>query len=248
MAVARVHKSKDYTVMSNYHFREKEMSLKAKGLLSLMLSLPDNWDYSIAGLVTLSKDGKDSVMTALQEIEQFGYLKRTRINDEKGQFAGYDYDIYESPVAAIPNTENPDAGIPYAENPNTENPPQLNTYISSTKELNNKKLNNKEIYIVVLDYLNSKTGLKYRASSKETQKHINARVSEGYTVEDFKTVIDKQYDKWHGTEYEQYLRPSTLFGSKFEGYLNAPAFKQKRYGNTGVEIDQNAEDDLAEVF
>ena len=81
MAVMRVHKNANFTVMSNYHFREKKMSLKAKGLLSLMLSLPNDWDYSIAGLATLSKDGKDSVMSALKELEQFGYLTRTRLVD-----------------------------------------------------------------------------------------------------------------------------------------------------------------------
>lgn len=131
MAVIRINKTADYTVMSNTHFKEKEMSLKAKGLLSLMLSLPDNWDYSIAGLVTLSKDGKDSVMNALLELEKFGYLKRSRVNDEKGRFAGYNYDIYEKPQMDEPN----------AEKPNTENPPQLNTNKSNKKELNNKDIN-----------------------------------------------------------------------------------------------------------
>lgn len=124
MAVIRVNKTEDYTVISNFHFREKEMSLKAKGLLSMMLSLPDDWDYSIAGLVTLSKDGKESVMNALTELEQFGYLKRTRTTDEKGRFSGYDYDIYEKPQQEEP----------YAENPNTENPPQLNTNKSITNQ------------------------------------------------------------------------------------------------------------------
>lgn len=117
MAVFRVNKTKNYTVISNTHFKEKGMSLKAKGLLSLMLSLPDEWDYSVKGLAALSKDGKDSVMKTLSELERFGYLKRTKLCDGKGRFAGYDYDIYESP-----NTENP-----CPENPNTENPPQLNT-------------------------------------------------------------------------------------------------------------------------
>lgn len=129
MAVMRVHKNANYTVMSNTHFKEKGMSLKAKGLLSLMLSLPDDWDYSIAGLATLSKDGKDSVMSALKELEQFGYLIRTRLTDERGRFAGYDYDIFEAPRR------------PYSENPQTdisgsENPRQLNTNKQSTKKQN----------------------------------------------------------------------------------------------------------------
>jgi hypothetical protein len=129
MAVMRVHKNANYTVMSNTHFKEKGMSLKAKGLLSLMLSLPDDWDYSIAGLATLSKDGKDSVMSALKELEAFGYLIRTRLTDERGRFAGYDYDIFEAPRA-------PYSEIPQTVNSEAENPRQLNTYKQSTKKQN----------------------------------------------------------------------------------------------------------------
>jgi len=141
MAVFRVHKNENYTVLSNYHFKEKGMSLKAKGLLSLMLSLPENWDYSAAGLVTLSKDGKDSVNAALKELEKFGYLRRTQAYDAAGKFGGYNYEIFEKPLEAEekPSTENPSTGAPFAENPSTgkpttENPPQLNN-----NKLNNKK-------------------------------------------------------------------------------------------------------------
>jgi hypothetical protein len=134
MAVFRVNKTGDYTVISNTHFKEKEMSLKAKGLLSLMLSLPDTWDYSVNGLASLSKDGKDSVMNALTELENFGYLKRTKNVDAQGRFAGYDYDIFEKPQTENPYTENPNT-----DKPNTENPPQLNTKQSSTKKPNTKK-------------------------------------------------------------------------------------------------------------
>lgn len=133
MAVMRVHKNANYTIMSNHHFKEKKMSLKAKGLLSLMLSLPDNWDYSINGLVTLSKDGRDSVMTALQELEKFGYLKRTQLINEKGHFAGYDYDIFECPQNLEPNSENPNT-----EKPKTENNEQLNT--NSINDLPNQDI------------------------------------------------------------------------------------------------------------
>ncbi len=134
MAVIRINKTSDYTIMSNNHFKEREMSLKAKGLLSLMLSLPDNWDYSIAGLVTLSKDGRDSVISALTELEELSYLKRTQDLDEKGRFKGYNYEVFEHPYAENPFTENP-----YTEKPNTENPIQLNTNISNTNELNTKE-------------------------------------------------------------------------------------------------------------
>ena len=126
MSVVRVHKNSNFTVMSNYHFKEKKMSLKAKGLLSLMLSLPDDWDYSIAGLATLSKDGKDSIMSALGELEKFGYLARTRLTNDKGQFAGVEYNIFESPQEK-PVSEKANEEKPNQENSNSENPAQLNT-------------------------------------------------------------------------------------------------------------------------
>lgn len=144
MAVIRINKTSDYTVMSNTHFREKDMTLKAKGLLSLMLSLPESWDYSIGGLVLLSKDGKDSVMNALNELEEFGYLKRTKVTDERGRFAGYDYDIFETPQTEKPYAENPNTDNPNTDNPNTENPQQLNTYRLSTNLLSTNKLNTDE--------------------------------------------------------------------------------------------------------
>lgn len=132
MAVVRVNKTTDFTVMSNTHFKEREMSLKAKGLLSLMLSLPDEWDYSVRGLVTLSKDGKASVMKALSELEDFGYLKITRARGEAGKFAGYDYDVFEIPYTEKPYTEKRDTEKRDTEKPYTENQPQLNTNTLNT--------------------------------------------------------------------------------------------------------------------
>lgn len=123
MTVLRVEKNENYTVMSNYHFKEKNMSLKAKGLLSLMLSLPDEWDYSLDGLCKLSKDGRDSVRSAIKELEEFGYLEKREIKNDKGQFSGYDYRVYEKPRSA----ENP-----ISENPTSENRTQLNTNILNT--------------------------------------------------------------------------------------------------------------------
>ena len=211
-----VHKTKDYTVMGNTHFREKEMTLRAKGLLSLMLSLPDDWDYSIAGLCTLSKDGRDSVMSALKELESFGYLVRIKTTDEKGHFSGYDYNVYEEPQTGKPFTENPNTG-----KPNTENPQQLNTKYTKTSI----ELNTNIKYIV--DYLNQKTNSSYRPNTPKTISLIKARLSEGFTVDDFKKVIDTMTAEWRGTDMEKFLRPETLFGTKFEGYLN----RRKTSGN-----------------
>ena len=101
MPVVRVNKTKDYTVMSNFHLRETNMSLKAKGLLSLMLSLPDNWDYSVAGLVAICKENETSIKSALKELENFGYLRVTKLlpnkNDNRTTIS-YIYDIFEKPL------------------------------------------------------------------------------------------------------------------------------------------------------
>lgn len=130
MAVIRVNKTRDYTVMSNHHLKDKRISLKAKGLLSQMLSLPDDWDYTVDGLCFINKENKTSIQTALKELEDSGYLIRTRVQDSLGRF-GYDYDIYEHPQTESPQTENL-----LTDNPQTGNQPQLNTKGSNTKKLN----------------------------------------------------------------------------------------------------------------
>ena len=144
MSIVRVNKTSNYTVLSNYHFKEKKMSLKAKGLLSLMLSLPDTWNYSISGLVALSKDGKDSVMSALVELEKFGYLNRTQMINDKGQFAGVEYNIYEQPQKDLAVAANQISEKQNAEKPNAENQQQLNTNQSITK--------NNELYNILNTY------------------------------------------------------------------------------------------------
>lgn len=143
MSVIRVNNTKGFTVMSNYHFQDKEISLKAKGLLGLMLSLPSNWDYSVNGLVAIVKENKAAVQTALKELEEHKYLKRTRIQDETGRF-DYIYDIYEKPYDKLPWTENQCTDIQCTEVQCTENQPQINTNKQSTNKQNTKELNTNE--------------------------------------------------------------------------------------------------------
>lgn len=175
----RVHKTANFTVMSNYHFKEKKMSLKAKGLLSLMLSLPDTWDYSVSGLATLSKDGKDSVMSALGELEKFGYLTRVRLTNDKGQFAGIEYNIYEEPQREKPNAANPILEIEKAEKPIAENRQQLNT--NSIKDLPNKEFKelnkDKEAIDALLMALGNVELIESYWSYIEMRKEINAPLS-----------------------------------------------------------------------
>lgn len=143
MAVIRVNNTKEFTVMSNYHFQDKEISLKAKGLIGLMLSLPSNWDYSVNGLVAIVKENKAAVQTALKELEEHKYLKRTRVQDETGRF-DYIYDIYEKPYDKLPCTENRCTDIQCTEVQCTENQPQINTNKQNTNKQSTKELNTNE--------------------------------------------------------------------------------------------------------
>jgi len=106
---------------------------------------------------------------------------------------------------------------------------------------------NKDNYIYIVDYLNQKAGTKYQASSKKTQTCIHARLAEGFQIDDFKTVIDKKCAEWIGTEWEKYLRPETLFGTKFESYLNAKVTTNQKPVNTGVPVG-SSQDDLDDLF
>ena len=136
MAVFRIEKTRDYTVMSNYHLRDRSLSLKAKGLLSLMLSLPEDWDYTMKGLARICKDGIDSISGGIRELETHGYLVRARVRNENGQLGSIEYTILErpkepaqtpAPIREKPIRENPIQVKPMLDAPIQENPAQLNT-------------------------------------------------------------------------------------------------------------------------
>ena len=141
MAVFRVERNKGYTVMSNHHLRNKELTLKAKGLLSQMLSLPDNWDYTLKGLSLINRESVDAIRTAVWELEKAGYITRRQGRDEKGKMTAIEYIIYETPqtppelekpILENPTTGNPVLENPTTDNPMTENPTQLNKDIQRT--------------------------------------------------------------------------------------------------------------------
>ena len=141
MAVFRVERNKGYTVMSNHHLRNKELTLKAKELLSQMLSLPEDWDYTLAGLSQINREKIDAIREAIKELERAGYIVRSRERDEKGRLRGADYVIYEQPhteptpdlpTLENPTLENPTQEKPMLEKPTLENPMQLNKDIQKT--------------------------------------------------------------------------------------------------------------------
>ena len=126
MSVFRVERTRDYTVMSNNHLRNKVLSLKAKGLMSLILSLPDNWDYTLQGLAYISLEKIDAIRKAVKELENEGYITRARERDEHGKLRGTEYIIREQPISDLPTLENPTLDKPMLEKPTLENPTQLN--------------------------------------------------------------------------------------------------------------------------
>ena len=159
MAVFRVEKTKDFTVMSNHHLRNVSLSLKAKGLLSLMLSLPDNWDYTTKGLAHICKDGVDSISSAIKELEKQGYLTRRRLRDYHGRLGDIEYVIHEKPVLPDehdtvlppkrenPRQVNPRQVKPILEKPEQEKPAQLNIQESITeKSITDRSNTHQSIY------------------------------------------------------------------------------------------------------
>ena len=133
MAVFRVEKNHSYTVMANHHLRDERLSLKSKGLLSLILSLPDDWRISIEGMTQFSSDGKDAIRSAIRELTDAGYITRAQTHSEAGTFSGYDYLVHETPAASpssgFPTMEKPTTGNPTTENPTLRNTERLSTIL-----------------------------------------------------------------------------------------------------------------------
>ena len=180
MAVFRVERNTGYTVMSNHHLRNKELSLKAKGLLSQMLSLPEDWDYTLAGLSHINREKIDAIREAVKELEKAGYIVRSRERDEKGRLRGADYVIYEQPqpkepeaatsseqpptsdlpTLENPTLDNPTLEKPTQEKPTLENPTQLNKDISRTN-LPKKEKSNTDLSITLSIPIHSLNPLPY---------------------------------------------------------------------------------------
>ena len=126
MPVFRVERNKGYTVMSNYHLRDKSLSLKAKGLLSQILSLPEDWDYTLSGLCYINRESKDAIRSAVNELERAGYIERHQTTDESGKFSSNEYIIHEQPVSLPPSLDKPSSENPTTGKPTLESPTQLN--------------------------------------------------------------------------------------------------------------------------
>lgn len=163
MSVIRVEKTRDYTVMSNFHLRDTRLSLKAKGILSQCLSFPPGWEFTLKGLAAINPEGIDSVRSGIEELAAAGYIKRGRVRDSAGRLRGTDYTVFEEaqssevdllpveaptpdePASGEPTLENPTLDNPSLEKPTQASPTQLSTYVSSTEILNIEALNTDEL-------------------------------------------------------------------------------------------------------
>lgn len=219
MPVFRVEKSKDYTTVSNYHLRDKNLSLKSIGLLTIMLSLPEDWDYSLEGLTRITKDGLASVRTAVKELEDNKYLVRNQGRNKNGKFGDIEYLVYETPIC-----EKPISVKPKTEKPISENRTQINTNI--TKELNNKILNNKYNYY----------SHKEKSLFEEIESNFGRTLSP-YEVEEI--------GKWEDTDLTRYAIKKAVLNNKFSiQYISRILYQWKMQNIRTVQEAQLQDEDF----
>ena len=232
MEVIRVKKDRNYTVINNTIFKDGRISCKSKGIFATIMSLPDDWDFSVSGMSSILKEGKTSIYSSLDELISFGYvLKKTNRND-KGIITGVEYKFFETPV----NKDiNPHSGFPETDNPETDNPdvenqPQLSTNIINN--LNNKNslsvLENQQIdFDALLVLFNDITGKKFRVINKKARKQFLYILNEGYTKVQIKEAIINCFNSDYHKENKQYLTPEFISRiDKFEKYVFAKQKKQ----------------------
>ena len=199
MAVFRVERNKGYTVMSNHHLRNKELSLKAKGLLSQMLSLPEDWDYTLAGLSFINREKIDAIREAIKELERAGYIVRSRERDEKGRLRGTDYVIFEQPqtppISDLPTLENPTL-----EKPTLENPTQLNKDIQKTN-LPKKEKSNIDLSSTDSIPIHSLNPLPYDGEAAEPPERKRKEATDAYSV--YEEIIKDNIEYDHFVRYGQ---------------------------------------------
>ena len=208
MAVFRVERNTGYTVMSNHHLRNKELSLKAKGLLSQMLSLPEDWDYTLAGLSYINRESIDAIRTAVWELEKAGYITRRQGRDEKGKMTAIEYTIYEQPqppgldcpVLENPTSDNPILENPTTDNPTSENPMQLN------KDIQRTNLPKKEKSITDLSSthsipIHSLNPLPYDGEAAEPPERKRKEATDAYSV--YEEIIKDNIEYDHFVRYGQ---------------------------------------------
>ena len=215
MAVFRVERNKGYTVMSNHHLRNKDLSLKAKGLLSQMLSLPENWDYTLKGLSLINRESIDAIRTAVWELEKAGYITRQQNRDGKGKMADMIYTIYEQPQ---PRPEQPDEAAPGLENPVLENPtsdnptpgnPTLENPMQLNKDISSKEKSITDVSITdPIPILSRPSPLEDEAAQPPERKGTEAKSQSA--IEIYRQIIMDNIEYEHLCQHVKGIDRETL--------------------------------------
>jgi hypothetical protein len=226
MEIVRVEKNKDFVVVKNTIFRNKEISLKTKGMYALLMSLSGQWDFSIAGITSICKEGKESIYGSIKELETFGYCKKTKVRDSLGKIIKTEYVFFEEPINSdfnpqtdLPETDNPETGNPF-----TENPTQYNT--NSNKEENNK---NEIDFDGLMKYYNYAFGKQMKVVNDKCKRQFKRLLKLTYTKADIKKVIDNaSNDKFHEENDFKHLTLEFISRQeKFEKYFAMPHQKPR---------------------
>lgn len=213
--------------------QDKRLSWKARGIFLYLASMSDDWNFYVDEIAKHAPQGKRALQNGLKELEEYGYLKRVRTHKPNGDLSSLKWELYYEPVELQKQNSSEAVMLP------KRNEPLINNNNNKYQETININTNNKRDireksgdfsagtssdhipYSEIIEYLNKRTGKNYRASSQKTRCLIKARFNEKYTVDDFKKVIDNKCLEWLRDEkMSRYLRPETLFGTKFESYLN----------------------------
>ena len=265
----------NYTNTNNQLVRDDDLTWKARGIFNYLWSQANEWQFYVKEIASHSKDGEKALQSGLQELEEHGYLKRVNRHSRNGSFDGLDWILddtgrlnrqAQNSVNGKMSTNPPKnrQNTPDVKSAQCEKRPAQNLRLSNNnnknyqyKEISNKRNNGSaktepsSIHKNVIDYLNEKIGARYKASSAINKRLIDARVKEGYELDDFKRVIDNKVASWsQDQKMSKYLRPQTLFGTKFESYLNERAPSVPAHASFGAEAYANGtmdgvdEDDL----
>lgn len=242
----RVEKTSNYTVIHNQFLKRKDLSWKAKGILAYVLSLPDDWNINLKEIIKHATDGEKSFRSGWKELKEAGYVSRHPIRESKTKKISHWETVVRESVdvkASEPLTQKLHVGKVDVGKVDVGNGNLLSTKELSTKELSTKDTNKDHSpakaepdipFKKIVNHLNEAADRNYRHSTGKTKSLIKARWNEGFSVEDFEKVIDNKVAQWkNDSEMEKYLRPETLFGTKFEGYLNEKPIGGDRGGSYG---------------
>lgn len=233
----------NFTTIDNTVIKDNSLTWKARGIFNYLWSMPEDWDFYMTEVVNHSVDGMTALKSGIKELEEHGYLRRTRIHGDGGKIESMLWELSDAAEFKEATKQSDNNSIRQETNlMGTE--PLLNKNNTKEKNTLNKDSNNilssshstashADDYKMIIDYLNQKAGTNYRSTSQKTQRLINARFNEGFSVDDFKQVVDIKVSQWStDSKMSKYLRPETLFGTKFEGYLNEkPKYTKPQINN-----------------